>query len=556
MRLCWFIFFLSLIFSQGIWGQAVVGEVKLKKYSTDGFELYPYDYLDPYGRSIYVLHDPSFKASEGEVVQIWQPERGSYRDRIMRKYNILMELMWETEIELERDEEILHFYQTDTTIVLLTSKSERSIDRYSVVAHKFGLESGKLFATNVWWMINSTDDHGLQFHLAKDQSRMLLYHFVHEKEHRNVSLYYDYIRRDDQAGYRATGVHRAHFVVLGKDGSKLSEGFLEPGNPKMTVLDCQTDRENNVYLTAYEKPEKIKVLQWNAQTKEQRELTYEVGIPFHELLDSYTTHLPPTIGLGEKVYLSFSERVKRGKAKGTKGFDIVCFDFMTYEVDTRRHLSINSTLQVLVEKQREEFGLKPVPRFDEFMIRDIVEMADSSLWLITQKYHSQSAPGANYASPDIGPADLKTEELILYEFGLEGKPKQAIVIPTIQYVQSMAERVSQFYHLEIDEQTRTARLITREPSGDKLRGPERIYFRRIDLNTREVTDRIQIYHGKRRDQYLLRAFIDWLNPAIVSFLVIDGDSGNAYSIAVNVEMEPVEEEEESGSRRKRNARKK
>lgn len=555
MRIRWLLIFFCFVAPIALFAQAVVGEVKLKKYSTDGFELYPYDYLDPYGRSIYVMHDPSVKASAGEVVQIWQPERGGYRDRIMRKYNVLMELIWENEIELERDEDIIHFYQVDTTIVLLTIKTDRSQDQYSVIAHKYGLTSGEEYNTDVWWMINSDDDNGIQFNFSRDKSRLLFYNYVHEKKNRNVSLYYDYIRRDDQAGYRAMGVHRAHFIVLSLHGDKLNEGFLEPGNPKLTIMDCQVDHQNNVYLVAFEKPEKIKIFQWNAIDKVQRELTYEVGRPLHELIDPYTTHLPPLIGAGQKVYLSFSDRVKRGKGKGTKGFDIICFDFEQEEIDESRHLSINSTLQVLVEKQREEYGLKPVPRFDEFMIRDIVEMEDSSLWLITQKYHSAHPPGANYASPDIGPADLKTEELILYEFAPNGKPRQAIVIPTIQYIQSMAERVGQFYHLEINAQDRTAQLITREPSGEKLRGPERIYYRKIDLNTRDVSERIQIYHGKRRDQYFLRAFVEWLNPDIVSFLVIDGDSGNAYSIAVNVEMEPSEEEETSG-KRKRNSKKK
>ena len=540
-----FLFFFGLLAPFFLQGQAVVGEVKLKKYSTEGFELYPYDFLDPYGKTVYIAHDPSVKVSEGEVVQIWQPDRGSYRDRILRKYNILMEMIWEKEFELDREEEILHFFKVDTTVILLTTITDYTQNQHVVKAHKFGLTSGEIVQTDIWWIVSAQDDNGIHFDLAPDGKSLLCYYFAHERNNRNVALYYDHVRRDDQAGYRATAVHRVHFIVMTKDGSKIEEGFLEPNNRKLTLLNCQVDNQANVYITAYEKPESIKVFQWNAKRKEQQELIYQEAFPFHELREPYTTHFPPTVGLGEKLFIAFSDRVKRGKGKGTKAFSIVAFDFEKGKVDVSRRLEINSTFQVMVEKQREAYGLKPVPRFDEFMIREIIQMEDSSLWLITQKYNFHSMAGANYASPDIGPADQKMEELILYEFSPEGKARQAIVIPTMQYIQSMAERVGQFYDMEVDKQERIIQLITREPSGEKLKGPDRIYYRKIDLNTREISDRLQIYQGKRRDQYLLKAYVEWINPAIVSFLMIDGDSGNAYNVAINVEMAPIEEEESS-----------
>lgn len=544
-------FLFSTVHPSELVSQTVLGEERLKKYSTDGFEFYPYDYLDPYGRSMYIMHDPNVKVSAGEFVQLWKPDRGSYRDRLLRKYNILMEMIWETEFELEREEDILHFFMEDTSIVVLTNKSDRSENFHQVLAHKFGLESGEKYETDVWWVVNSENDHGIQFSLTPDGSRILCYYFAHKKENRNVSLYYDYVRSDDQAGYRATAVHRVYFACFDVRGEKVSEGFIEPGNPKLMLLDCQSDQEGNIYLTAFERSKQIQIFQWKAENQQQKSLTYEIGLPLHEFQEAYTSHMPPMIGHSEQVYLAFSERIKKGKKKGTKGFNIVGFDFQKEAIDQSRTLDINSTFQVLVEKQRELFGLKPVPRFDEFIIRGLIEMEDSSLWLITQKYDFHSMAGSRFPGSEVGPADQKMEEIILYEFGPDGKPLQAIVIPTIQHIQSLAERVGQFYDMDIDRKNRVIRLITREPSGERLRGPERIYYRKIDLNSRDISERLLLYEGKRRDQYLLRAFVEWINPAIVSFLMVDGDSGDAYSVAVNVEMKPSEEEEDKKKKKSR-----
>ncbi|MEL6627108.1 MAG: hypothetical protein AAFQ92_16415, partial [Bacteroidota bacterium] len=59
---------------------------------------------------------------------------------------------------------------------------------------------------------------------------------------------------------------------------------------------------------------------------------------------------------------------------------------------------------------------------------------------------------------------------------------------------------------------------------------------------RLTSPRKLVYERKRRNQYVLDAFIEWLNDDLICFIALDGDQGAAYLVTVNLAMEPEEEE--------------
>ena len=174
-------------------------------------------------------------------------------------------------------------------------------------------------------------------------------------------------------------------------------------------------------------------------------LEYEEFSDLKEIQEDYTTHFPPATGENERLYITLAERVLRGKRKGTKAFQIINFDFEKEEVDLTRKVEVTSTLLVSAEKQREKFGLRPLKRFDEYLIRDIVEMEDRSLWLITQKYQStdyRSAAGRDQALRTSYEQNI--EEMVLYEFDSTGNITQVIFVPSSQRTEFLLEQLSQF----------------------------------------------------------------------------------------------------------------
>ncbi|MEM7655858.1 MAG: hypothetical protein AAF399_06995 [Bacteroidota bacterium] len=540
LMICW-----SLLLSLPALGmaQSVIGTTKLKRFPTEGFDIYPYDYLDQYGYSAFVAHDPAVRISDGEVVYLWHEERSGFRDRSLRKYNVLMELVWETELTLERQEEILHLYYQDTTIFVLVSQYQPFQNQHIVKAYRFGVESGEQYEQDEIWFLGGKDDRYPQFELAPNREEFLLYYFAPQNPNKRVSFFYDFIQRDERAGYRVTGAEQIHFARFNLELEKVQEGIILLGNKKLLTVGCQLDNEGNVYALSFLKPEMLKVFQYHAQSQEQRELELAEFVPILDLRDPYSTHLPAVLGRDERVLIARSKRKKKGKDKGTKGFQIIEFDFQNNRIDTSRNLVTTSTLQVLVEKERKDFGLRPAKRFDDYMIRDILELPDSSIWLVTQKYtflSSRSRP----SSFDYGPTDQQMDELVLYEFTPESKARQALIVPTSQNSQFLAERMGQFYQMNIHPTSGNLQLITREPSGDELKGPDRLYYREVDLNGPTVSERIQLYDGDRREQFYLKAYTEWLNPDIVSFLMIDGEGGTAYGVSVNVVMPPIEEEDD------------
>ncbi|RMG72627.1 MAG: hypothetical protein D6722_05150, partial [Bacteroidetes bacterium] len=131
----------------------------------------------------------------------------------------------------------------------------------------------------------------------------------------------------------------------------------------------------------------------------------------------------------------------------------------------------------------------------------------------------------------------------------EGRIRQALIVPTEQDAEGPLGYTHAPYFLQVDRARKRLQLITREPSGEKRNGPERFFYRTVDLETAVVSPALQIYEGQRRNQYFLKAYAHWLNPDILAFMMMDGDHGQIYNVVVNVAAEPDPDGDEEKRRR-------
>jgi hypothetical protein len=106
-----------------------------------------------------------------------------------------------------------------------------------------------------------------------------------------------------------------------------------------------------------------------------------------------------------------------------------------------------------------------------------------------------------------------------------------------------------YYEAFLDTAQQRMHLLTREASGDNMRGPDRLYYRQVNLATGRVSRRILLFEGDRRNQYWVRGYTTWLTPAIATFLIIDGTKGKPLLVSANLEAEPPADEETPSAER-------
>ncbi|MEO1451734.1 MAG: hypothetical protein AAFV07_19550 [Bacteroidota bacterium] len=300
----------------------------------------------------------------------------------------------------------------------------------------------------------------------------------------------------------------------------------------------QIDNQARVSIIRTEKKGRLLIDRYDADlTGEVQQLGYDTGLDRYEWQDFYQMLLQPEIDHQGNIYLAMAKRETRGKERGLKRLKLLEFNFDAGLVDTSRSVSVGATLKVGIQKQREQFGLKAEKRIEHYALRDILTLPDSSVWLVTQKH----TLGAYQATPngqryqDMG---QRIEELVLYQFNPQKKLRQALVIPSAQLLQKPMDRISQGYVADFDPESQELRLLFRESSGDELKGPDRLYFRRVNLETYAVSPRVLLFEGRRRAQYFLKPYTQWSNQDIVTFMLQDGDDGNFYTISVNVAADP------------------
>lgn len=542
---------LSLLLPLVLPAQALLGERRLKEHEANEVWPYPYDGFSLQGVQTFIPFDPLAATDPGHFVQLWKPRRGSYRDRRLTAYNLFLEQLWETELELGRNETILHFMPADTLVLLLSTEFDYSQKAHTARARTYGASSGQLYRDTIVWTVFGESDLEILFSPSPDGQQLLLYHYYQDKALRRVSRHYDHVHWDDRPGYKARHAEHLTYLLIDPQLTPQAQGTFDLRTRRRLVLDCRPDDAGHVYVTVHERPKQLHVYQRRRGDSTQRHLVYEDFVRLEYLTNDRYAHLPPLAGRGQRFYVSMGEVQRRGRMRGTRAFRVVCFDFARGEVDLRREAEVTSTLLVAVQKQREAFDLRPLRRFENYVLRDLIEMSDSSLWLITQHTEEHSIrTGGDPLRPDSPTrTQYKMEDLILFEFDPGGRVRQALIVPSEQQVNGPLAYASAPYFLHSDPQRKQLRLITREPSGDKRHGPERFFYRFIDLPSAHVSPRLQLYEGKRRNQYFLKAYAQWMNPDILTFMMMDGDNGQRYLVVVNVAAEPDPEGDEEKKRR-------
>ncbi|MEM9935431.1 MAG: hypothetical protein AAF824_17535 [Bacteroidota bacterium] len=549
---------LTVLFSsQYVCAQAIIQKEKLK-YFPQKNERYPYAGIEYDNELAYVMHKPVLHLSPSSFLTIWPPENKSSRHRLIRKYNLLLEIGWECLFKMEYEEEILSMNKADTFAVVLSTFYDRSVKQQLVKARYVGLESGLIQKEEILFVApEARSDNVIHFSMSADSSRYLLYYYDMAAKKKRAYINYDFLLTNEYLGHRVLKTDIVPFAVFDHNFERVYGDTLELNlerSKRAYGLGLQIDMMGNVYTTIFEKPTHLSIVQFSASSREQKELTYYDFPDYWKENDIYLTHMPGIIGENGHVYLAISDREKARGNWHTFGFKVLDFDFIKEEVNTKRNVRTNSTVHIQVSKAREKYGLKPAKRFDKYMILDIRMMQDQSMWLITQKVEEErlvsSFSGTSGFLPKMG---MHLQEIVMFEFNPEGEFTRSIVIPSQQYSFASETQPSLFFQLTYDQENNVFKILTEEKSGDKLNLAERLFYREVDLNTSEVSERKLIYKGRRNFQLWYKFYSVWLNHSILATMVEEGYREKVYMMTIDLNAEPEEKKKkkrnEQASRR-------
>ncbi|MFK7923765.1 MAG: hypothetical protein AB8H47_17530 [Bacteroidia bacterium] len=552
MRKVLYLIGIYLICGGSLSAQELISSLKLEDFEFED-DLYPFADFDRNGTLAYVEFEPVALLEPGAFIQMWRKERKSSQKHYITRYNLLLEEAWTIEMELDWQEDILHMFHNGEDLMVLTYEYDGLAGIHVIRNRSFDLDTGEENLKSIVFQYGGKSDQEVFFDFSPDDQTLTLFYYTRHKESRRVGIYYDYIKRNHEIGAKVFKPGNVVFNTYNRYLELQYKGEFELPQSKMTWLDAQIDNQGNFYLLGLNKPTLLTAFCFDQKTESLSTLTYERFVERQELNEAYFTHFPPTIsGHAKRIYIAHAEREIRGKLKGTQAFQIVSFDFDKEVVDLSRRIDINSSLLVTVEKQREDFGVPPLKRFDGFMIQEIIEMPDERLWLITQKFDAHQYAGTPSEFGPMAAQEHVIQEVVMYEFEPNGEIRQALIVPSYQRSQNLYEKAGEFYSYHLESETGILSMMTREPSGDKLRGPDRLYTRMVNLNTSEVSNRKLVYEGQRRTQYFLRPYTVWHNNFLVSFVVLDGEQGEAWLVSVNLLGEPSEEKDEPRAKARRN----
>jgi hypothetical protein len=544
--LAWF----CLIFPS--FGQDILATRELEDFESEPGEVYPFERWGQAGNAQFLAHEPILRLEDGSFALLWKPDKINSRLRQITRYNLLLEERWTLGWELDRNEYILGMMQRADTLLVLTSDYEFFQQQHLIRARRFDLEEGKALEAELIEVVQGRQYEEILYAPSPDGQRFALYYLGHEKALRRVGFSYTYVDHADELGYFA---YKARHIFVSTYDARLRptrQDTLTLPTRRHVLVGCDLDDQGNFYAYLFRRKGKgkVKVLYSPATGGETKMLSYDPDLrDVYDFLDGYRSHLPPELGRPGRVWWAFTDRKKRGKERGIKGYQVVLFDFEREEVDLRREVPITSTLLVAAEKQREAYHLRPMRRFDEYRVLDVMELPNDHCWLITQKYVYTNFNTTNMGYPRREHIEERAEELILFEFDAEGQIRQALVVPSVQYARNANERLGLYYEAHLDTANQILHLLTREASGEKMRRPDRLFFRQIDLRSGLVSPRQLLFEGERRNQYWVKAYTTWLTPVIATTLVLDGSNSTPLLISTNVVAEPRPAEEDTSAQR-------
>lgn len=529
-------------------GQAIIEQAEVEVFD-QGVNDYPYAVGGYYGNMAYVMHRPAIRLSQGEFAYLWYPSKNSsYRDRILVKYNLILEELWRTEFELDTEEDIIHTFANDTAIVVLSYRYFFSEDMHRVFARTFSRDSGTVASPQIIHQARGKSNQYLLISPAIDDQSFLLYQYQPVQGKKRIRIFEDYLYTDETLGYRIIKAGALTFKHMDLNLNVLNEGTIKL-NPlprgKTYAVACQLDDDANIYVSLYDRPSNFRLIQYNCRSQQQKTLVFDEFKDYWNEEEPYYTHVPPVIGRNGKAYLGIAQREKVQGTWMTQQFEVLTFNFPENIIDRRRRIQTSSTLLVQVSKVREAFGMRPAKVFDQYLIRDVIEMPNGGIWLVTQKYEYDFY-GRTYAIPTPPhAASYRIQELIMYEFDPLGKFTRALVIPSHQQLDDQDDYGSIFYRMNIDRERGEIDMFTHEMAGEEANEPPRTFYRKIDLNNASYTPRVQVFEGKRRTHHYFKHYTVWLNDQIVALMVEDGTTGDTRVLSLDLARPPELEPDEN-----------
>ncbi len=527
--------------------QNVIKELKLEDYYDDN-GIYPFNYHVGNMDIIYKSHNPILKLSENDFVHIWRPKEFNSRIRGISRYNLLLEESWYSEIELRDEEEIVRVFQKDTTIVLLNVDYDNKLKEHKILTRLIGIKSGELLETNILSVVKGDRDFNLFLEFSPNDSLFTIYHYGNTHSNKRVRYFYDYQEGEEELGVRA---ERVEYVVIDVYCMELERKYKDTmyisENPKnkVDVLCGRLDDTGNFYIGTITKNQDFVMYQFHGKSKDTQSLRVRDFPRYWRESDLYNAHFPPLVGKGERIYLAYCDRDKsKGVGMNINMYQIVAFDFRNREVDMKRRINIDSSILVEVSKKREEAGLKPITKFDKYLIHSMIETPDQGLMLIVQKFSQENRLSVgSYRSISLfspiaqGTATTILEEIIIFEFDPFGRYKNIMVVPSYQRVKVAIEMLGYFFNLFPDWEDQTFHFLVHENGGEKYGEPLRLFYKTLDLTTGKVSERIQIFEHKRRNHYYSRPHTIWLNDQVVATLMHVNTSISTQSFWVTYSIE-------------------
>jgi len=516
IRIITFIFLIGAWIQPNLSAQEILGSHRLKDASVEK-SIYPYGWVQYSSDFHEVGFKPIVKLSDNDFAYLWKPQLKS-RKRMLTAFSMLLEQQWETEIEVEFEEAIFALYKEKASIIMLSYNYDAPARLHQVIARRFDPANGTMQAEDFIYQFYGKGYHVLGYDFSQDSSKMTFYHFLDDDDNKKVRNLLDFPFTEGGAGYKVTNSTRAYFQVYNRNLDTVASGempLVSSMKAKSYVVDGQVDNEGNMVFSIFQEPHVFSVHRYDMLKKETQMLRY-THFPKMFKDAPYVAMTPPYVGARGQVYAPFAERERIRSKRYTRFFKVLNFDFERQIVDTSRIIPITSAFQVQLNKSREAVNLRPETVFDHYMIKNIIELEDSSLWMIVQKYERGSQPqrvnARTVSLDDVYVSNM--EEILLFEFDPKGKIRKVIMIPMLQQAILPLERVGRFYTYQLDRKDKVLHLITREYDGPKHTESPRIFYRKVDLATGLYTDRQQIFDSKKRTHYLLRDYTLFLNPFV------------------------------------------
>lgn len=507
--------------------------------------LEPYDMLDLTGFMIYPRFDPVVQVGGGDVVYLWKPAFSGLTRRRLTRFNLFMEPVWDIEFRIDQNERIFYHFTRNDTIIVLTVHEQYRTKRQDIFAHYFEPDSGNLIKRIPLAEFIGSSESPVFFTTSKSEETLFLFQLKREAGTKRVSYYTDYLNTRGEVGFQGMKMTEITYAGFSRDLDLLASGtFPLKLDKKSKLVDLSADDDLNIYLSWFDKPDELSVEYIQLETME-RKIMHSTGFPRPEMLRyMYDTGFPPYIFEPGQVYIPMADRIEKGRNRGIKSFEMIHFDFDSLAINVTHKVDVASGLLVAIEKSREEINARRLRQFDQYIIREVENLQNGKTWMVTQYFAHDNFRGISHGTPGLQPTfEQYVGELVIYVFDSLDQAEQAIIVPSSQSIRDIRDRMTQFADLHFDEDNGQLRILFREDSGDNYRGPGRLYYRSVDLETGVVSPRKLVYEPRRRTHHTPFAFVEWINGDILQILSYEGDDERLYGVSINLAQPPLSEEE-------------